>query len=96
MPSSPTECKRLVKLSAKQRNGESARDWSASQMHTNPNCYFYRHNAPDYEQWTGDWTVEETALFLRVAQEFGCGDRWGLFSSHVPHRFGYQCSNFYR
>ncbi|KAF9165760.1 hypothetical protein BGX21_001441 [Mortierella sp. AD011] len=62
----------------------------------NPNAFFYRHNEPGQEQWTGDWTEEEGELFLRVAREFGCGDKWGLFASHIPHRVGYQCSNYYR
>mmetsp|Transcript_7698 Transcript_7698/g.19433 ORF Transcript_7698/g.19433 Transcript_7698/m.19433 type:complete len:351 (+) Transcript_7698:285-1337(+) len=96
LPSSALECKQRAKAAAGQRKGESAREWSATQMHKNPNCYFYRHNAPGYEQWTGDWTDEEKDIFLRVAREYGCGDKWGLFSSYLPHRFGYQCSNFYR
>ncbi|KAK3815022.1 MAG: hypothetical protein J3Q66DRAFT_314177 [Benniella sp.] len=62
----------------------------------NPNAYFYRHNEPGQAQWTGDWTPEEGELFLEVAREFGCGDKWGLFASHIPHRVGYQCSNYYR
>ncbi|KAF9351625.1 hypothetical protein BGX34_000453 [Mortierella sp. NVP85] len=62
----------------------------------NPNAYFYRHNEPGQAQWTGDWTPEEGKLFLEVAREFGCGDKWGLFASHIPHRVGYQCSNYYR
>ncbi|KAF9205480.1 hypothetical protein BGZ49_003969 [Haplosporangium sp. Z 27] len=62
----------------------------------NPNAFFYRHNEPGQDQWTGDWTEEEGKLFLRVAEEFGCGDKWGLFASHIPHRVGYQCSNYYR
>ncbi|CDS06534.1 hypothetical protein LRAMOSA09062 [Lichtheimia ramosa] len=62
----------------------------------NPNMYFYRHNEPGVEQWTGDWTEEEKKLFLQVAREHGCGDKWGLFASYIPHRVGYQCSNFYR
>ncbi|KAF9122036.1 hypothetical protein BGW39_010071 [Mortierella sp. 14UC] len=62
----------------------------------NPNAFFYRHNEPGQEQWTGDWTTEEQEIFLRVAAEHGCGDKWGLFASHIPHRVGYQCSNFYR
>ncbi|KAF9922376.1 hypothetical protein FBU30_007487 [Linnemannia zychae] len=62
----------------------------------NPNAFFYRHNEPGQEQWTGDWTAEEQEIFLRVAAEHGCGDKWGLFASHIPHRVGYQCSNFYR
>ncbi|KAG9069669.1 hypothetical protein KI688_008991 [Linnemannia hyalina] len=62
----------------------------------NPNAFFYRHNEPGQEQWTGDWTAEEQEIFLKVAAEHGCGDKWGLFASHIPHRVGYQCSNFYR
>ncbi|KAF9915278.1 hypothetical protein BX616_006523 [Lobosporangium transversale] len=62
----------------------------------NPNAFFYRHNEPGQEQWTGDWTTEEGELFLKVVKEFGCGDKWGLFASHIPHRVGYQCSNYYR
>lgn len=62
----------------------------------NPNQYFYRHNEPGEEQWTHDWSDEERDLFLEVAREHGCGDKWGLFASYIPHRFGYQCSSFYR
>ncbi|KAG0316243.1 hypothetical protein BGZ99_006998 [Dissophora globulifera] len=62
----------------------------------NPNAFFYRHNEPGQEQWTGDWTEEERVIFLNVVKEHGCGDKWGLFASHIPHRVGYQCSNFYR
>ncbi|CAO3567898.1 unnamed protein product [Mortierella alpina] len=62
----------------------------------NPNSFFYRHNEPGQEQWTGDWTEPERELFLQVARAYGCGDKWGLFASHIPHRVGYQCSNFYR
>jgi len=32
----------------------------------------------------------------QVAREFGCGDKWGLFSTYLPHRVGYQCSAYYR
>ncbi|KAG0205287.1 hypothetical protein BGX28_003089 [Mortierella sp. GBA30] len=62
----------------------------------NPNSFFYRHNEPGQEQWTGDWTEAERELFLEVTREHGCGDKWGLFASHIPHRVGYQCSNYYR
>ncbi|KAJ1649506.1 hypothetical protein IWQ61_009430 [Dispira simplex] len=62
----------------------------------NPNAYFYRHNEPGVDQWTGDWKQEERELFLQVAKEHGCGDKWGLFASYIPHRVGYQCSNYYR
>ncbi|KAI8327069.1 hypothetical protein EDC96DRAFT_532933 [Choanephora cucurbitarum] len=62
----------------------------------NPNQYFYRHNEPGEEQWMHDWSEEEKQLFLKVAKMYGCGDKWGLFASYIPHRFGYQCSSFYR
>jgi len=31
-----------------------------------------------------------------VATAHGCGNKWGLFASHIPHRVGYQCSAAYR
>ncbi|KAG2192192.1 hypothetical protein INT47_005857, partial [Mucor saturninus] len=62
----------------------------------NPNQYFYRHNEPGEEQWVHDWSEEEKNLFLKVSKDHGCGDKWGLFASYIPHRFGYQCSSFYR
>ncbi|KAJ2401802.1 hypothetical protein GGI23_001155 [Coemansia sp. RSA 2559] len=77
--------------------GQSVAKYVASKLlKKNPNAYFYRHTEPGVEQWTGDWTNEERDVFIRVAREFGCGDKWGLFSTHLPHRVGYQCSNYYR
>jgi hypothetical protein len=35
-------------------------------------------------------------LFVATAVEHGCGNKWGLFASYIPHRVGYQCSAFYR
>ena len=58
----------------------------------NPNCYFYRHNAPGQDAWHGDWAEDEIERFVEVAKEHGCGDKWGLFASYIPHRVGYQCS----
>ncbi|KAJ1970012.1 hypothetical protein IWQ62_000250 [Dispira parvispora] len=74
------------------RRHTSAQGWSeaksvASKLFLkNPNAYFYRHNEPGVDQWTGDWGEEERDLFLQ----------WGLFASYIPHRVGYQCSNYYR
>lgn len=59
-------------------------------LHSNPNSYFYRHVEPGLEQWGGDWKEEEIRAFCLTAQQFGCGDKWGLFSSYIPHRVGYQ------
>ncbi|CAO3625612.1 unnamed protein product [Cunninghamella blakesleeana] len=74
----------------------NAREIAHKMFKKNPNMYFYRHNEPGLEQWTGDWTDEEKEIFLKVAKEHGCGDKWGLFASYIPHRVGYQCSNYYR
>ncbi|KAJ1678577.1 hypothetical protein EV182_003769, partial [Spiromyces aspiralis] len=64
---------------------------SSKMFRKNPNAYFYRNVEPGVEQWTRDWDEEETDMFLKVAAEHGCGDKWGLFSSYIPHRVGYQC-----
>ncbi len=65
-------------------------------MKKNPNAYFYRHVAPHETQNQGEWSEGETALFIATAKKFGVGDKWGLFSSHIPKRVGYQCSAYYR
>jgi hypothetical protein len=65
-------------------------------MLKNPNGYFYRHCEPGEAQAAGGWTEAEVDLFVRVAERWGAGDKWGLFSSHIPKRVGYQCSAVYR
>ncbi|CAL8468758.1 g8298 [Coccomyxa elongata] len=80
----------------KMHGWSNARAFSATQLRTNPNAYFYRHVAPDEEQAQGDWTEEEHELFLETAKANGVGDKWGLFASHIPARVGYQCSAYYR
>lgn len=62
----------------------------------NPNSYYYRFNAPGEEQRKGPWTPEERALFFKRLQEVGANGQWGIFSTAIPGRVGYQCSNFYR
>ncbi|KAJ2635026.1 hypothetical protein GGF40_003851 [Coemansia sp. RSA 1286] len=85
------------KVSKKMAGNQSVAKFVASKLlRKNPNSYFYRHTEPGVEQWTGDWTDEEKDMFLNVAKKFGCGDKWGLFSTYIPHRVGYQCSNYYR
>ena len=69
---------------------------SFASFQKNPNTYFYRHKAPGEEQTQGEWSEEETKAFMETAKKYGLGDKWGLFSSHVPGRVGYQCANFYR
>ncbi|CAO3587663.1 unnamed protein product [Absidia cylindrospora] len=84
----------------KRKTGGTGRNSAKAIAHMmfkkNPNMYFYRHNEPGVEQWTGDWTDEEKELFMTVTRKYGCGDKWGLFASYIPHRVGYQCSNYYR
>jgi hypothetical protein len=74
----------------------SAKENARRSLQKNPNAYFYRHNEPGEEQWFGDWSPEELDRFMAVARQYGCGDKWGLFASHIPHRVGYQCSSAYR
>jgi hypothetical protein len=73
----------------------NAKAFAATQLKTNPNSYFYRHVGPDERQAQGEWTDEEHAAFLNIVKTWGCGDKWGLFSSHIPQRVGYQCSSYY-
>jgi len=73
-----------------------AKAFSITQLHKNPNAYFYRNVAPHETQAFGEWTEEEHSLFLNLARKYGCGDKWGLFASHFRHRVGYQCSAYYR
>ncbi|KAJ1898263.1 hypothetical protein LPJ66_002865 [Kickxella alabastrina] len=85
------------KIHKRMTGGQSvARFVAAKLLRKNPNSYFYRHTESGVEQWTGEWTEDERLEFVRVAREFGCGDKWGLFSTYLPHRVGYQCSNYYR
>ena len=81
----------------KKPNGkESAKNFAYRMMTVNPNAYFYRHNLPGEVNWTGGWSDTEIENFVNVAKQFGCGDKWGLFASHIPHRVGYACSQLYR
>jgi hypothetical protein len=47
-------------------------------------------------QLVGRYVEEEITAFVGVATAHGCGSKWGLFASHIPHRVGYQCSAVYR
>ncbi|KAK3271210.1 hypothetical protein CYMTET_20430 [Cymbomonas tetramitiformis] len=76
--------------------GVTAKDMARKMLHKNPNQYFYRLTEPNEEQWMGNWTQEEIAHFVAVGKKYGAGDKWGLFSTHIPHRVGYQCSAAYR
>ncbi|KAI8968047.1 hypothetical protein BDF20DRAFT_898539 [Mycotypha africana] len=80
----------------KRGSATNAKADASKMFKKNPNQYFYRLNEPGEVQWFHDWSEEEKALFIEVAKEHGCGDKWGLFASYIPHRVGYQCSSFYR
>jgi len=86
------------KFDRKPAKGESAREYAQRMLFKNPNAYFYRHLNPGSGevQNTGDWSEAEIKLFVKVAKEHGCGDKWGLFASYIPNRVGYQCSACYR
>ena len=84
------------KFDRKVPKGETAKEFARKMMRKNPNAYFYRHNMPGEDTWVGDWGEDEIQYFVQVAKKYGCGDKWGLFASHIPHRVGYQCSSAYR
>jgi len=89
------EYKETVKT-VKPRNWSSAKFVASKLFQKNPNAYFYRHLEPGLTQNFGDWDENEKELFLKIAKKYGCGDKWGIFSSYIPRRVGYQCANYYR
>jgi len=46
-------------------------------------------------QKKGPWTEEEQILFISLLGKYGPGN-WGVFSTHIPGRVGFQCAEFYR
>lgn len=97
IPSSPNSLPNTKGRSSSINNitTSNAKAFAATQLKTNPNSYFYRHVCPDERQAQGEWTDEEHAAFIHTVKTWGCGDKWGLFSSHIPQRVGYQCSAYY-
>ncbi|KAJ3326283.1 palmitoyltransferase akr1 [Boothiomyces sp. JEL0866] len=73
-----------------------ARIKAYQQIHTKPNTYYYRFNAPGEKQGSGAWSKEEKELFFKRLKDVGADGQWGIFSIAIPGRVGYQCSNFYR
>ncbi|KAJ3210929.1 hypothetical protein HDU67_004872 [Dinochytrium kinnereticum] len=57
---------------------------------TSPNAYYYRFNAPGEKQKNGPWTEDEKRLFMARLSESGSHGQWGLFSTAIPGRVGYQ------
>ncbi|KAI9008767.1 hypothetical protein CLU79DRAFT_776816 [Phycomyces nitens] len=83
-------------------NATISKGWSQARIHAykmihqSPNSYYYRFNAPGEEQKKGGWSKDEKAMFLKRLDQVGPNGQWGLFSTEIPGRVGYQCSNFYR
>ena len=80
----------------KSHGAEAAKMFAKGQLRKNPNAYFYRHVRPGDVQKDGEWEEDEIQRFVEVAKQYGCGDKWGLFASHLSGRVGYQCSAAYR
>ena len=98
-PGSPMEEVNLRATPDGFQGGSKAKETARRLFHKNPNAYFYRHTAPGVPRKfdsSEPWTKEEEELFLKTAEKFGAGDKWGLFSSYIPGRIGYQCSQYYR
>ncbi|KAI8906797.1 hypothetical protein EDD86DRAFT_256011 [Gorgonomyces haynaldii] len=70
----------------------AARTRAYQQIHTKPNSYYYRFNAPGEKQEHGPWSQREKELFLERLNQVGADGQWGIFSMTIPGR----CSNFYR
>ncbi|KAJ1890026.1 hypothetical protein LPJ66_007712, partial [Kickxella alabastrina] len=85
-----------IDLSKAMKGWSEARIKAFKAIKTKPNTYYYRFNAPGEEQRTGQWTAEEQKLFHARLKEIGANGQWGIFSTTIPGRVGYQCSNYYR
>eukprot|EP01134_Creolimax_fragrantissima_P003665 CFRG3665T1 len=83
-------------IGAKPHGWSSIKHATSKLLKKNPNAFFYRHVEPGKDQHQGDWSDEEKAKFLETVRNHGCGDKWGLFSTYIDNRVGYQCSNYYR
>jgi predicted transcriptional regulator len=67
-----------------------ARIKAYSLIHTKPNSYYYRFNAPGEKQGSGGWSKDEKTLFFNRLKEMGADGQWGIFSTKIPGRVGYQ------
>ena len=74
----------------------------------NPNGFYYRFTAKGidendakqrnlcYYRKKGKWSDSEHKKFMNRANSFGVNVQWGLFSTALPGRVGYICSNYWR
>ena len=99
LPSSRAEFQKSLDVTLK--NTETSEAWrdlkitGYNRLAVDPNTFFF-NNTGDGLIATGEWRSDEIALFLRIAEIYGCGDNWGLFSTHIPNRVGYQCARMYK
>jgi hypothetical protein len=77
-------------------------DGRFSDARRDPDRFFMGKAAGDPAQGEGqwergrEWTGEEKSRFIEVAARYGVGDKWGLFSTHMPGRTGEECHAFYK
>jgi len=60
-----------------------------------PNVFLFQNTLPGITPKKGPWTEEEQILFISLLGKYGPGN-WGVFSTHIPGRVGFQCAEFYR
>ncbi|KAI8360145.1 hypothetical protein B0O80DRAFT_381131 [Mortierella sp. GBAus27b] len=75
------------------------RTWEQKRSHTE--AFYYRFVDPTEGQQNGPWDPESVKQFMERLKEWQdrgirIGTSWGVFSMHVMHKAGYQCSAYYR
>ncbi|KAI8341328.1 hypothetical protein BC941DRAFT_347368 [Chlamydoabsidia padenii] len=80
---------------------QSSRIKAWESRYLSPETYYYRFVTPGEGQQMGAWSPKEHKLFMDRYEEWisngwKIGASWGLFSTSIPHRVGYQCMNYYR
>lgn len=67
-----------------------------SDIDENSESFLYRHVKSSEAKRTGPWTDDEKSLFLKELSKFKVdGTNWGVFSTKIKGRCGYQCKHFY-
>jgi hypothetical protein len=73
-----------------------ARKIAFSKIHTNPNTYYFRFNAPGEKQKNGPFTEEEKKKFIQRVTDGKFNPLkplWGMLSIDFPGRVGYHCAS---
>eukprot|EP00483_Globobulimina_turgida_P007987 UN08003 len=81
---------------ASKEKWSNARKNAWKDKHKNPEKYYYRFNEPGQPTKSKNFSPEEHELFIKTAKEHGVNMRWGMFSTTIPGRVGYICSNHWR